>query len=228
MSRKQANIHYIYKTINLLNGKYYIGKHSAIKLDDGYLGSGKYLRRAIRKYGKENFKKEILEFCGTKELCNEREKEIVTTELVNDSLCMNLMKGGKGGFVSLEACRKGAKRMNEIVWKDEEFVKRTKIRGSNRFKKMWKENNGRRLGGADKGWHHTSEAIEKMKSHKGKGTGKKNSQYGKCWIHIDETGKSIKKEDLENWLSMGWKVGRPNRIKIAISETIQNKKLVIN
>lgn len=43
----------IYKTTCLVNNMKYIGWHSTNNLNDGYLGSGKYLLRAIDKYGKE-------------------------------------------------------------------------------------------------------------------------------------------------------------------------------
>ena len=45
----------IYKTTNLINGKIYIGMSKNKK--ENYLGSGIYLKYAIDKYGKENFKK---------------------------------------------------------------------------------------------------------------------------------------------------------------------------
>ena len=52
--------HIIYKTTNLINGKIYVGMHSTDNLNDGYLGSGWILKQAIKKYGKENFKGEVL------------------------------------------------------------------------------------------------------------------------------------------------------------------------
>jgi hypothetical protein len=73
----------IYKTTNLVNGKFYIGKHQTKNLDDGYIGSGKLLRRAVKKYGIDNFHKEILE------------KILVVPD---PELNYNLCPGGKGGF----------------------------------------------------------------------------------------------------------------------------------
>ena len=53
---------YVYLTTNLINGKQYIGQHKG-ELNDSYLGSGTNISKAINKYGKENFKKEILQIC---------------------------------------------------------------------------------------------------------------------------------------------------------------------
>jgi len=60
--------HYSYITTNIITGKQYVGDHSTNNLEDGYLGSGTYLLRAIKKYGKENFRKKILEFFSSKSL----------------------------------------------------------------------------------------------------------------------------------------------------------------
>lgn len=62
----------IYKTTNLVNGKIYIGQ-SINDEDDNYIGSGTYIKKAIKKYGKDNFKKEIIEICDTKKDLNDRE-----------------------------------------------------------------------------------------------------------------------------------------------------------
>ncbi len=81
-------------TVNLINKKIYIGKDS--KNNPKYLGSGLLIKRAIKKYGKENFKKEILEYCETTEKLNE--KEIYWIEKLNAIQGgYNIMKGGEGG-----------------------------------------------------------------------------------------------------------------------------------
>nr|MDA3778656.1 hypothetical protein [Bacteroidales bacterium] len=99
MARKEKTYHFIYKTTNLLNGKYYYGMHSTNNLNDGYLGSGKRLRYSINKYGKENHKCEIIEFLLNRKLLKEREKEIVNLNEIAKIDCLNLKIGGEGGFI---------------------------------------------------------------------------------------------------------------------------------
>jgi hypothetical protein len=43
--------HTVYRTTNLVNGKFYIGVHKTDDPNDGYLGSGKLIGRAFQKYG---------------------------------------------------------------------------------------------------------------------------------------------------------------------------------
>jgi len=87
----------IYKTINLVNGKFYIGKHQTINENDSYLGSGKLLLSAIKKYGVENFKKEVLFVYDREEDMNKKELEIITEQFVLDNNNYNIGVGGEGG-----------------------------------------------------------------------------------------------------------------------------------
>ena len=94
--------YYIYKTTNIVNQKYYIGRRESRvpPSDDSYLGSGKRLKAAIKKYGKQSFIKEVLEMVDDHETLVEREKKIVDEQLVNDRNCYNLAIGGHGGYTS--------------------------------------------------------------------------------------------------------------------------------
>jgi len=86
----------IYKTTNLINGKFYIGKDS--KNDPNYLGSGHILKRSIKKHGKDNFKKEVIEVCTSEEHLNERERYWIKFLLCRERPdCYNIGEGGMGG-----------------------------------------------------------------------------------------------------------------------------------
>lgn len=99
--------HFVYKTTNKINEKYYIGVHSAHTLDDSYLGSGLLLNKAIKKYGKDNFTREILSVFDTKAQAYSFEKDIVCQEFLNKENTYNLALGGRGGTLSLEVWNKG-------------------------------------------------------------------------------------------------------------------------
>jgi hypothetical protein len=93
---KDKKYHFLYKTTNLLNKKVYYGIHSTNNLEDGYLGSGSYFYRSLKKYGKENFKREILKFFDNREALVKAERELVTEDLVKDTNCYNVQVGGEG------------------------------------------------------------------------------------------------------------------------------------
>ena len=94
--RKSHKYNYLYKITNLLNGCYYYGVHSTDKLNDNYMGSGKRLRNAYKKYGINNFKKEILKFFYTIEECYEYEATVVNSDMIHDPKCYNIIEGGIG------------------------------------------------------------------------------------------------------------------------------------
>ena len=89
---------YIYLIKNQINGKIYIGQHITDDLNDGYMGSGKLLRRAFQKHGIENFTKEYLAFCDSKEMLNQLEKFYIRKYHSQDiNIGYNMTSGGDGG-----------------------------------------------------------------------------------------------------------------------------------
>lgn len=97
---------YFYKITNHINNHFYYGVHCTDNLNDGYMGSGKRLHCAYKKYGIENFSKEILKFFNTIQEAYEYESEIVTEDLVHNPECYNIQCGGQGwntyGTVSVQ------------------------------------------------------------------------------------------------------------------------------
>lgn len=93
---------FVYKTTNLINNKIYIGI-SKRKVESAlfYLGSGKSLKRAVKKYGKENFSREILEADVNFTYKDLQEKEkyyIKFYNSTNTSIGYNISQGGDGNF----------------------------------------------------------------------------------------------------------------------------------
>ena len=101
--------YYVYKTTNLINGKYYYGVHKSKSADDNYLGSGVLLRKAIEKYGKESFRKEVVKYFETFNEAYDYEKELLTPELIESNECYNLNVGGKGG-----SCKNHIKNLGKL------------------------------------------------------------------------------------------------------------------
>lgn len=112
---KNYKYHYVYKTTNLINGKFYVGRHSSNKNPekDNYLGSGKVLNKSLRKYGYKNFKREILEFCfdfGI--LCKQEEYWIEELQAVENGY--NVTKVSKGFGIGESHPMFGVKRFGEL------------------------------------------------------------------------------------------------------------------
>jgi len=208
MARKEKKYHFIYKTTNVLSGKYYLGMHSTDNLNDGYMGSGKRLRYSINKHGKDNHKVEILEFVDTREELKKREEEIVNLNEIAKVECMNLKVGGEGGFISEEQQRHrsscAGKARAERLKSDLDYAKEWSELSSSIMKQNHKD--GKMRYDTFKGKTHSEETKEKMRKSKNKGSA--NPQFGTCWVTNSEEVKKIKKEDLETYLNNGWRRGR--------------------
>lgn len=174
---------YIYRTHNKINGKMYIGqKTSSVFLGERYLGSGKYLWRAINKYGSKNFKVELLEEVnGNQEDLDEREIYWISHyNAVESDMYYNLQKGGSGSV-------KGSKLSEET---------RRKI--SENHADMSGSNN------PFYGEKHSEETRKKMSVTR---KGMISSIKGRVAVTNDITTKYIKKDELEKYLYNGWKRG---------------------
>jgi len=204
----------VYKITNNVNDKYYIGKHQTKDLDDGYMGSGKLIQRAIQKYGIENFTKEILHVFDTEEEMNLKEAELVIVSEETYNLC----EGGKGGFSyinnnSLNAGRHVIhkfRHMGSKSLKGKTYDEIYGIKKSNEYRKLLAVRCRERQSNIipSKVWtgqKHTNKTKTRMsESHKGS----KNSQFGTCWITNGNEVKKIPLEALDSHLEMGYHKGR--------------------
>ncbi len=209
--------------------------HITSNLNDGYLGSGKHLQYSIKKYGKENFKREILIYTETRELLIELEKLIVNEQLIKDMLCMNIMTGGHGGFGHLTDDQKSE------LSKKANLALKFKLQNDLDFSKKYYENRKlARLSGDKHHWHinpnhsgwfagkcHTEESKRKIgEANSTKQKGELNSQFGKKWIYnINlKQNKRVKKEQLEEYLNTGWNIGLIKEFNKKVDPRIKSRQ----
>ena len=205
----QIMFYTIYKTTNTLIGKIYVGKHQTKDLNDGYMGSGKHLNRAINKYGIENFKKEILFQFDNEFEMNAKEAELVTEEFCLREDTYNLCVGGQGGFsyinrnklTNTEESLK--KRHQNKTWL--ESVYKNRMSNSVRTKRLLETYSNGTTGFLGKihtdEWRKNHSEVMKEKQ-----SGPSNSQYGTMWITNGHENKKIKKE--VDFIPEGWYKGR--------------------
>lgn len=164
-----------------MNNKYYYGVHNTNNLDDGYMGSGKFLKKAIVKYGIGCFKKEILKFFESSEEAFSYENKIVNEELVRDENCYNVQIGGKyfctNGMVPV------IDSTGNKFWVEQEIYTQNK----ETFKTVWK------------GKHHSEASKEKTR----KTMTPEKSKNKRVWVNKDGTVKYLLKEYLEEYLRKG-------------------------
>lgn len=162
----------VYKVTNKINGKFYIGVHKTDNPYDSYMGSGVAVRRAIDKYGRDSFKKDVLFITDIKEAAYIKEAEL-TVDFVRED-CYNMKQGGAGGFTR-ENSLKGNAASLKLLTKDQ--------LSANGKKGYIKANNdpvecGRKGGLANKG-------LPKSEAHKQK--------LRETWIRkkLQRTGSSV-------------------------------------
>lgn len=201
----------VYKTTNKVNNKVYYGVHQTTNPDDNYLGSGVELQTDIKKYGKINFKKEVLKTFNTVEEMFEYEAEIVTEDVVNDPMTYNLTLGGYGGLsfagkksVWVQKAR-GTRKEGFTKEEQEKAHKAWRYYYDNDLEFRKKHNDDLRKAGkltltleAKKKRKETFKEIKHQQ-------GERNSQHGTMWI---TDGISSTKINKNLSIPKGWKKGR--------------------
>lgn len=176
--------HYlVYKITNLVNGKTYIGKHETYNIDDGYMGSGELLNLAKKKYGLENFKREILFDFDSREEMNKKEIELVNEQFVRRADTYNATLGGNGGFYHVNSERKNWSQEQWEVFKRNLSTKCGEFNRTARMRGISRENRIRMNFEMPKnpmlGKHHT-EATKQKISERMRGDG--NPNFGNRWL----------------------------------------------
>lgn len=206
---------YFYRTENLINGKFYYGvRHSKDPEHDPYLGSGVVLKEAIQKYGRENFKKTILEYFSSMEEAYRREAEIVNDSLVSNPNCYNIKYGGKGGLNGTTIIHKGPElrrvcklavpKFLEIGWKEGYSEEHSRNVGKAKTGHKHSEETKRKIGEKSKGRIHSEETKQRMsQSHKGN-----LSTAGMIWVTDEIEDHHIWPDQMNEWLSKGYRRGR--------------------
>lgn len=221
-----AHFFTIYQVTHKPSGKLYVGKHITTGLDDGYMGSGKLIRRALKKHGVEQFRKEILFVFDNAEAMDAKERELVTEAFCRRKDTYNLCVGGDGGFSFINRTGKRSANVDALTddvrvkaraalkdkFRDPTFRRTFGKRSSRLLKQYYADNESHWTGK-----RHTASTITKMKqSAKGRGAGTTNSQFGKMWITDGVSEKTILRTES---VPVGWSQGRLRSVKVSVDGT---------
>lgn len=192
----------IYKTTNMITNEYYIGKHYTENLNDGYLGSGSKFTEDVKKYGKENFFRNILQFCKSYDEMNEAESKWINESTMNDPMCLNLKTGGEYNVKISDELRKIYSKGNLGRKHTEETKKKI---SESHLKKHWHQtpSTKQRMSEAHKGIHPSEETRRKMSEAK---IGRRVSE---------ETKKKIGETNKKRWELRERKLSEEHRKRIS-------------
>lgn len=195
--------HYSYVLTNSINGKIYIGIRQTKDIEkETYMGSGTAIGFAKKKYGEDNFLKQIIMYFSSRDEAKDYEKEVVTPEFIKFKHNYNLREGGGNGKMHPDTVEKirqqliGKKQSEETKQKRREWML---------------ENNPYR------GKKHSKEVLEKIsKTHKGR----RLSEEHRKNISLGNTGKKMSREAVEKAAEKKRGIPRPQYVKDKLSTAI--------
>jgi hypothetical protein len=163
--------HFLYKTTNTITGKIYIGAHSTANLNDDYFGSGKQIKDAIKKYGKQVFIREILDHFDTRDEAFAQESKIVTEDFIKESNNYNMCPGGLGATIKTTDYRqKVSAKLKGRKFSDEHSKNKSLAQTGSKNHRYGKPNpDNPKLSGKDNGMYnkkHTKESLELMRTNR--------------------------------------------------------------
>ena len=194
-------MYYIYLILNKVNGKTYVGQRKSSKewYNDGYMGSGKLLKKAKQKYGIKNFEKFLIQHCYSKEETDKAEKFWISEYRSRGKAEYNIADGGQGGNLGEEVNKKLRGENNGFYGKHHSVETRRKLSEAHKGRKFGplSEETKRKISEAQKGKKHSKERIQKnSESHKGQipwNKGKKTGSNGSHWYNNGEVSVKAKK-----------------------------------
>lgn len=209
-------IGYIYKTTNTLNDKIYIGQHLHFTFDKYYKGSGLILVNAFKKYGKENFKCELLEECDSLEEMNYKEAYYINLYNSTDpNIGYNIKPGGNNANQSEETKRKISDR---LVGKKKSLSARqnmslSKIGNTNNNQcnkgRIWVHNNfEEKLIHKDLLVNFDGYVIGRLPKTEKQINHYRDSFKNKIWVNNNEEEHWIDKSELNNFINLGYTIGK--------------------
>lgn len=160
-------IHYVYETMFLPTGHYYIGVRSCKRSPwkDPYLGSGFIIRQNLRRFPASDFSKRVLRVFLTRRQASSCERRLVTTITLQDPFCWNLREGGdlKGTYGRIVAASTRVKIGDANRGKKHTQETKAKIAAAMRGRIRSPEH-CRKLSEAQPRRPHTPENVEKNRA----------------------------------------------------------------
>ena len=223
--------HYLYKIINKVNGKYYIGVHNTKNINDGYAGSGTILKKAFQKYGEISFDKIILMYYDSKELASQAEANFITAEMLASEDCYNIQPGGRHVPLKTVTCRDIVKGKNvripqeEYYTHPERYVSQTKgqIKATDKSGKIFMANIDDPRFKTGEIWDYVKQFLKNTFPARVVATGQnirvhkddprlltgevEHIQKGRVKVIKDNEVRVIEKKHLQSYLNSGWELG---------------------